>query len=333
MSVIDDSADERQLRAEAVDWIQLLDSGRATVADIEALKAWRSRSAAHEASFAEARKLWRNLAAAASSMRERGELAPLSLPKAARSRPALSRRAALVGGGIAVAASVAGFYAGADPPLGLWPSFAELAADYRTTTGEQQRLALAPDVTMHLNTQTSIALRPRDGSVDRVELVAGEAAFSAGEHTGRSLVVLAAQGAVTATSGRFDIRRNGASVCVTCIDGGVQVASMAETAALGPSQQISYDERGLGRVVRADLELVTAWQEGVLIFRMMPLADVVEEINRYRAGRVVLINRRLSRLPVSGRFRIDHIDEIIARLHEAFGVTSRSLPGGIVLLG
>ncbi|WP_407180782.1 FecR family protein [Bradyrhizobium sp. STM 3562] len=329
--MIDDSADERRLRAEAVDWVQLLDSGQATAADIEALKAWRSRSAAHEASFAEADQLWRNFAAAARRMRERGELASPSLPKVA-SRPILSRRAAL-GGGIALAASVAGLCAGADPPLGLWPSFAELAADYRTTTGEQRRLTLAGDVTMHLNTQTSVALRPPDGSVDRVELVAGEATFSAGERTGRSLVVLAAEGAASTTNGRFDIRRIGTSVCVTCIDGDVRVASSTDAAALGRSQQVRYDERGLGRVVPTDLELVTAWQEGVLIFRMMPLADVVNEINRYRAGRVVLIDRRLADLPVSGRFRIDHIDEIIARLGQAFGVTSKSLPGGIVLLG
>ncbi len=329
--MIDDSTHEKRLRAEAVDWVQLLDSGCATAADVEALKAWRSRSAAHEASFAEARQLWRSFAAAASRMSERGELAPLPLRRV-KSPPVLSRRAAL-GGGIAAAASVAGLYAVTMPPLGLWPSLAELAADYRTTTGEQRRLALAGDVTMHLNTQTSIALQPPDGHVDRVELVAGEAAFSAGEHRGRSLMVLAAEGAVTATSGHFDVRRIGASVCVTCVDGDVQVASGAKTAALGPAQQVSYDEQGLGRVASADLELVTAWQEGVLIFRMMPLADVVEEINRYRAGRVVLINRRLSRLPVSGRFRIDHIEEIIARLDQAFGVASRSLPGGIVLLG
>jgi transmembrane sensor len=85
--------------------------------------------------------------------------------------------------------------------------------------------------------------------------------------------------------------------------------------------------------VPADLELVTAWQDGALIFRMTPLASVVEEVNRYRPGRVVLIDRRLAELPVSGRFRIDHIDEIIVRLGQSLGLTSRSLPGGIVLLG
>jgi transmembrane sensor len=330
MTVIGERAEENRLRTEAVEWVQLLDSGHVTLADIEALKAWRCRSAAHEEGFIEARRLWGEMAAAMRHMSEKGEIASSSLRRA-KTRPVLSRRMALRGG-VAVAASVAGICATVRPPLGLWPSFAELSADYRTATGEQQRLALTDGVSVHLSTQTSIALRPEEGSGERLELVAGEAVFSAELHRGEPLTVLAGGGSITALSGNFDVRHTGASVCVTCIDGNVGVASRSQAAMLSRAQQISYDGHGLGTIALADVELVTAWRQGVLIFRMTPLSDVVDEINRYRWGRVLLVNKRLSNLPVSGRFRIDHVDEIIRRLNQVFGITSRYLPGGVVLL-
>ena len=84
-------------------------------------------------------------------------------------------------------------------------------------TGSKRRLALSADATVHLNTQTSLSMR--EGRADRIELVSGEAAFSAAPGAERPLVVLAADGSITATAGRFDVRRNGNSVCVTCIDG------------------------------------------------------------------------------------------------------------------
>jgi len=53
------------LRREAVDWVHRLASGRATVADAEALKCWRGRSPAHEAAYADARRLWQAFGPAA----------------------------------------------------------------------------------------------------------------------------------------------------------------------------------------------------------------------------------------------------------------------------
>lgn len=332
MRVSDDSAETKTVRAEAVDWVQLLDSGRVTTADIHALRAWRARSPGHDASFVEARLLWTRFGAAAGQMRQDGELASLqgSSPRAP-SPGRLTRRFALGGMG-AAAASAAIVHAARTPPLGLWPSLAELDADYRTRTGEQRRLALVDEVTVHMNTQTSVALRPAWANADRVELVAGEAEFEAKPRVGRDLIVMASVGEVAAAQARFDVRCNGATVRVSCVAGNVEVRARSAIAKLGPSQQIQYDRDGLGAVETASVELVTAWQDGVLIFRKTPLSDVVAEINRYRAGQVILLNRRLANLPVSGRFRIEHIAEIFLRLDQAFGIASRSLPGGIMLL-
>lgn len=327
MSVVNDS--ESEVRREAVAWVQRLDAGRVTHSDLEALKRWRAQSPAHEAAFVDARRLWRTFTPAARNMRARGDV-PRELVPPKPGHSALSRRA-LIGSGLA-AASVAVAYAAVHPPLDLWPSLAALRADYRTATGEQRNVALAGDMSLQLNTRTSVALHPPDGRLDRLELIAGEASFLCGPRQARGLIVRAADGTMTTDQARFDVRRNDQSVRVICIEGEVSVTLGAQAAMLGPGQQVSY-ERDIGRTVPADIELVTAWQQGVLIFRMTPLAEVVEEINRYRSGRVILADRTLADMAVSGRFPIGRMDEILMRLNQAFGVTSRALPGGIVLLG
>jgi transmembrane sensor len=298
------------------------------MADAERLKGWRSQSPAHDAAFAEASRLWKEFGPAANNLRRRGEISQ-GLEHQRSSRIPMNRRAFL-GGGLAAAAAAA--YAVVHPPLDLWPSYSELTADYRTTTGEQRQLALSNDVSVRLNTQTSVALMPSDGGADRLELVAGEASFASLSQARRSLVVLAGDGRMMSDHAHFDVRRVGPTVCVTCLDGDVRIELKSDSAVIKTGQQIRYDRKGLAGVVSADVELVTAWQQGVLIFRQTPLSEVVEEINRYRTGRVILVDGGLARKAISGRFRIDHMDEILIRLHQALGIKSQSVPGGIVLL-
>lgn len=318
------------LQREAVGWVQQLVSGQATSDDAEALKHWRAQSPAHAAAFAEASRAWSDVGAAGRSLRSHSgamvdELAHLR-------RQAVTRRAVL-GGGLATAAAAT--YAVVHPPFGLWPSLSELNADYRTATGEQRSVTIADNVSIRMNTQTSIAVQ-HEGDGDRIELIAGEAFFAAPSEARRSLTVFAATGRAIASGARFDVRHNngrmGATVCVTCFEGAVRIEQRADAATLGPGQQVRYDANGIDRVSAVDPESASDWQRGIVVFRATPLADVVEEINRYRPGRIVLMNTVLGQRAVSGRFRINQMDEILSRLEQAFNIKIKTLPGGIVLL-
>ncbi len=319
------------LQREAVAWVQQLISGHATPDDAAALKRWRGQSAAHAAAFAEASRAWSDVGPAGLRLRQRGGEMDSGL--AYWRRRTMNRRAVL-GGGLATAAAAA--YAVVHPPFDLWPSLSELNADYRTGIGEQRSVKFADDVSIRMNTQTSIAIQPAEGERDRIELIAGEASFTMPVQARRSLAVLAAAGTTVANGARFDLRRTsgraGTSVCLTCLEGSVRVEHGIETAALGPGQQLSYDARGLSRAIAVDPESASDWQRGIVVFRSTPLAEVVEEINRYRPGRIILINAALGTKQVSGRFRIDQMDEILSRLELAFSARIQALPGGIVLL-
>ncbi|MCW4463868.1 twin-arginine translocation signal domain-containing protein [Sphingomonas sp. BT-65] len=69
----------------------------------------------------------------------------------------MGRRSFLAGSG-AIAAGLAGVLVLRDPPLGLWPSFAELLADYRTGPGQRQKLVPMAGIELELNTRSSLSL-------------------------------------------------------------------------------------------------------------------------------------------------------------------------------
>lgn len=321
MTIRDQDNGSDVLDREAHRWVTRLVSGAASTTDADAIKRWRSQSAAHEAAFVAAIRQWRDFGSAGQRLRARRDL-PVWKP------PVVNRRAVLGGAG-ALAAAMAG-YAIVQPPLELWPSLAELSADYRTATGEQRHLVLADDISIRMNSQTSIAIPVSQEGRDQVKLIAGEAAFAT--TLARELEVLAAEGRTFARQARFDVRNIGPAVCVTCFEGDLRVEVGARAATIGPKQQIRYDRSGLQAASTVDPIEAAAWHDGLLIFHLTPLSDVIAEINRYRSGRVILMNAALGQKPVSGRFSVRRVDEVFTWIEAAFGARSRALPGGILLL-
>lgn len=319
---LDNEADA--LKRDARHFVRQLVSGEATTADADALRLWRQQSPAHDAAFAEAVRLWQALGASGRAFVEaRG------MPVWPGHRAVTTRRALLAGSG-ALAASVAA-YAVVRPPLDLWPSLDQLRADYRTATGEQRQLTVA-DVAVRMNTQTSLVVPPDAGDAASVRLVSGEASFAMGAESSRRLIVLAGNGQTIARRARFDIRSISAATCVTCLEGEVEVAAGHRSELVRVGQQVTYDATGLRPVMTVDAREATSWHDGFIVFRATPLSSAVAEINRYRPGRVVVMNAALGQKTVSGRFRIERADEILGWIEKATGATSRALPGGVVLL-
>lgn len=318
---------------EAVAWVQKLASGETTADDVEALKRWRAQSPEHSAAFIEAKRVWGKVGAAGRVLYEPGEDFTFELDELGQRSRVMSRRM-IVGGGVALLGGVSA-YGAINPPFGLWSSFSELDADYRTATGEQRNVVFAGNVAISLNTQTSLAVRSSQGTEDRIELISGEAAFVT-SRAARSFAVLAASGKTIAEAGRFDIRyttiRERPWVSVTCFEGAVRIEHGNDVADLGPSQRVQYDAAGLTQIAAVDPIAASDWQRGIVEFRGTPLAEAVEEINRYRPGHIILINARLARKEISGRFRVDQMDKVLLQLEQAFDARLRHLPGGIVLV-
>lgn len=305
------------IRRQADAWWARLRSDDFTRADADALRAWCARSPAHARAWRELTQVWQALdpaltRAAAAPQRDN----VLAFP----ARPG---RRAFLGGALAAGVAVLALR----PPLGAWPSLQELSADYRTGTGEQRQLALSRQLTVQMNTQTRIDVRTQEA----IELLAGEAEILA-SGASTPVTVVAGEGRLLAQSARFNVRHTDGAVCVTCLAGAVEVASQRRSQTLDAGQQLVYDDAGMQAVTAAPKGEADAWRTGALSFVGKPLSHVVDEINRYRPGRVVLRNAELGRRLVRMRFSIAQTDGALAMIRDLYGAQMTSLPGGIVLL-
>lgn len=293
-----------RLQSEAQDWLILLTSGRATVADARALRQWCAQSPEHARAFEQSKRLWQQLQPAAERLQ-----APQPL----------GRRAFLGG---AIAASAAFLLIRGTVPGG----FSGLGADYITEVGEQRRVDLADGVSLELNTQTRI--NRRDNA--NFELVSGEVEVLT--RAQEALKVQAGTGWLSASQARFNLRNTDQSVCVTCLDGALQVDVQGRSIRLESGQQLTYDAQQVGTPQAVDTSTVIAWRQQILVFNDATLSTVIDEINRYRPGMLLLLNSELGKRKVQARFSLDQLAGVALLIRDAYGAKCTELPGGVVVL-
>jgi len=318
------------LAQEARVWLRRLTSGDVTEWDAQAFKRWKQSSPAHQQAFVDARRQWQAMRPAIGKLlqgnRDAARLHERSMQSGGLAQPGRRVFLRVAGGAAAAAVGVAIVH----PPLQLWPSLGEWQADARTGKGEQRNLALSDRINITLNTQTSVRTETLDGEARGIDLISGEAAIEV--RGGATFNVVAGVGRSTARQGQFEVRNLDGKVCVTCIQGAVRVVHPGGTVELKPRQQTIYDADALGRVADVEATGISAWRKGELIFRQAPLHQVIDEINRYRPGRVVLAAPSLRDSAVSGRFSIAALDGALLQLQHSFDLNARRLPGGVLVL-
>lgn len=307
------------LAHEALGWVVRLTSGGATTADAAAFEAWRAQRPAHAEAFRDA-----------VAFREALRAMPLQdspidnnlVAFRAPSRAALiNRRAMLVGGG-AIAASAA--FAVLNPPYGLWPSWSELSAGERTGTGERRTLEPMAGVTIEMNARTALSL------------IAGGAAMVTGEafvavRGGQLFSIRVGDEQWFSKDAEFNVRIGAHSIRITCLSGKILRDSGSPKTIFHGQQYVAQPGKP-GRIARTDPVLAGGWRRGLLIYRDTALAEVIEDINRYRPGRIILANAPIGERPVSGMFHIAQIDNAVEQLQQLLGMKVTELAGGVVVL-
>ena len=312
---------------EAYGWIVRFMAGGMSPADMASMKAWYRESPDHRAAYAEARRVWQSLGPIVSESRhqpaERQVARGPSRPRAV----SIPSRRLFVGGALAASAAVLMVR----PPLDLWPSYSELMADFRTGAGERQQIALGDSLSLDLNTRSSIAIRTQTAEATRIEMLSGEATISNGRGA-PPLTVFAGTGSIFATDAELNVRCDAGQVIVSCLKGHLDVARDGQTTPLEARQQVAYGNQQTGAVASIDPLVVTAWQQGTLTFDATPVAQVIAEVNRYRPGRIILMNGDIGRRLLNARIKVAETDKIIVQIVHIFGAKARELPGGVVIL-
>ena len=319
-----------QLREEAALWFVRMRGAEASL-HRASFEAWLARGAMHRGAYNRVAETF-SIGKGLSDPDAERDADP---PKASKG-DMVSRTAILVG--TLIIALIAGWALLAGNVLTPGRSDAPLVAEQTkgtpasplqlaTVLGEIRtfRLADGSSVTLDTNSLVTVAY---GATTRRLRLERGRARFKVA-HDGRSFIVAAGDGSVTARGTIFDVgldTDNG--VMVRLIRGSVDVVmptsarpparSPMKRTTLTPGEQISFGGNGTEAPPPGGN---MTWPQAIVEFDHARLGDVVAEANRYSAVRIRLEGSDIVELKVSGRFRITNTHELAQRLAILFGLT------------
>lgn len=319
-----DAERKAEIGQEAQHWfLALLD--RPTAAKRAAALAWRQADPAHEDAWLRFEAGWQAAASPASRLArdEAGELAQYL--QAMDDRKATRKWTA-----VAIAGLLALGLSGA-----LWLErphlLQDLAADHVTGRGERRSVTLADGTTVLLDADSALDVDYSPG-LRHVTLLRGAGFFDV-THSDVPFVVAAAGGEVRVMGTGFDLRLLEKGAAVTLDHGRVAVRS-AEGAQviLQPGETTRFDAAAVEPAKAVDLQDSLAWRGGRYVFYQARLADVVDEIARYRPGRIVLTSAALAEEKVTGSFTLADPDAALASLQASVGFRMDVLAGRLVVI-
>jgi transmembrane sensor len=291
---------------EAATWLMKLHSDDATEADQQAWQHWRSRSPEHQRAWQCAQRL----TDAFSDIPPELGMPVLDRPVACPQR----RRAALKALALLLTTAPVAWLAAKLP----WEDW---SADYQTATGERSTIALADGTQLVLNTASSVDVR-FDSRQRLVQLYTGEVLVTTAADKmlpARPFRVQTRQGMLRALGTRFDVRQEGMRSHVAVFEGAVELTPLkAPGVVVQAGQQCSFTANRAGPVQAAD-DSQALWSQGVLFADKMRLADFVDELSRYRHGRLSC-DPAVADQRVSGAFQLKDTDQALLLLSKVLPV-------------
>lgn len=209
----------------------------------------------------------------------------------------------------------------------------DFGADYVTERGERRSITLADGSSVLLDADSALA----DASVAakrRVRLIRGGAFFEV-EPSKVPFIVDAANGEIRVLGTGFDVRLLSDGASVTLAHGRISVTAngQLDPKILEPGQQVHFGPKGISTVQPVELDDALAWRGGRYTFYRTRLADVVQEIGRYRKGRIVIATSSLADELVTGSFSLEDTDEALSSLQASVGFEVHSLGSRLTVLG
>ncbi len=319
---------------EAINWFVRRDAGALTSEELVDFDAWLGADPQNEAAYGTIQQLWSDL----------DEIPAAAKPRALPAKPRYGEPTAIVPlqgsrkrkriwqAACALAAGTALFFValGSDLPL-------RMQADALTAVGEIKAVTLPDGSTALLNTDSAIAI-DYSSRQRRIRLLSGEAEFSVAADPDRPFEVAADGGVSTALGTVFLVRRHSTETTVTVLESRVAVTlddagSGNHEALLTANRQVAYSEgKGIGPLQTVDPKSATAWQRGKLIFSDVTLGAVIEELNRYHPGKIMIGEQRLRDMKVNGVFETRDPVAVVNALEASLGLSSTRLTDLLILL-
>lgn len=304
----------QEIDLKAADWAARVDRGLSPEEE-RVLDAWLATDPRRLGAYGKV------LAIAAHSERARA-LAPNFDPAkfGTRAKPAVSRRALLMGGGGAIAASIAGLTV-----VGL----VGRGQTYNTRLGEVKVTPLADGSVMTLNTASRVVVEFSD-TQRSIRLLEGEALFDVAKDAGRPFLVDAGETQVRAIGTSFTVRRLGdAPIQVLVREGVVEVNRHAASATFRPVRatantrvlsSASSTSVAAAPVEPAAIRRELAWREGRIAFQGETLGQAAAQFSRYSETRIAIDDPAIAAEQVTGLFQANDPVGFAQAVASSFGL-------------
>lgn len=237
---------------------------------------------------------------------------------------------------------------------------------FQTGFGERRVVTLADGSQITLDSRSKVTVR-YTADARALTLVGGQAQFDVAHDILRPFAVTAGTHKVVATGTAFNVDLLGPKLLVTLLKGHVVVLpqsaatipwipsaasagagsatpaggqSLASSKAggpmdrvyLDPGEQLAVSSSGIPQVSRVDIERITAWERGEVVFDNEPLASVVQRMNRYGLRHIIIGDDRAGSLRISGVFHEGDVDGFVSTIATYLSVSAHERPDGDVVL-
>ena len=314
---------DQDVLEQAADWqIRLQEEPQSRAA----FEQWLAESDAHRAAWHKMEKLWGAL----------GELP--AVPSAQDSRrsvhkpqsvPQPSRRSRRLWPRLTAAACVATIAVMMAPEATL-----ALRADYQTGVAQVRTVQLADGSTVVLSPQSALKVLDDDGR--QVELLKGQAYFQVAPDPQHPFIARAGQLSVRVLGTAFDLDLRQDTAEVALEHGQVQAENIqaALSERLLPGQRLKFSWPS-GKVERSSLAptQVAAWRGGSLFIENQRVADIVDHLQRYTSGWIVITDPTLKARRITGVYDLNDPPRALKALAQSLGVDSRQMTPWVHTLG
>jgi len=210
--------------------------------------------------------------------------------------------------------------------LAIWGINPEIGSEsFSTNYSERLNITLKDGSAVLLNANSSLISSNRLRSRE-VLLVKGEASFTV-KHEIRPFIVNVDRASILDIGTVFNITKWNNSFVTTVTKGEVEfrMGEAKQRLITGRSIQVTGDVASAP--YQADLEMITAWQSGKIMFNGTPLKEVISQIQRYRKEPIIL-DEHIQNVRITGIYDINKIETLLDSLPSIFAIKVNRLADG-----
>jgi len=196
---------------------------------------------------------------------------------------------------------------------------------HATAPGETRTVTLSDGSTVSLDVASSIEVKLQQHE-RAIRLTSGRAYFQVAHDAARPFAVTVEDVRTVALGTEFQVQEERGQVTVTLFEGSVLVSDVAAAqpewqAKLVPGEQLRVAS-GASAPQRRSIngQVIASWLRGRHVFEATPLAEAIDEINRYSVRKLRLGDPSLADLRIGGNFIAGDSESIAAAISAALPV-------------